>query len=324
MVQNEQASRNLAAVDVLQCGLAPRPTTSAAMDALLRSALLDSIYAEVGTTVRFTENLRVRTEVAGADIVSCHIDVTGLEVFEDVENLVSRPEVRAPDAEVVTQEEKAATVEDPETLRDVAHTEAGMLGRGTLTGNPVVFQGVPVVVTAEAARVPLDWLTFADGRLALAVSSNLPGRWRKPAAVTVRVEANPDDVVTAIMDAMRVVLNDLKGLTADGAKLKLKQRTPKQVVVDFQVRVRWKFLRPRLRFRTRLNIDQHFVLRLRQTSVTSSNPLLGVVLRFYRRRINDELSAPMDLKEAFDPATLRKLRIKASDSKLMVELEATL
>lgn len=299
-----QESRTLSEAEVVPLGLAPRPSTSEGVGTRLRSALLDALTADASGVVRSAEKLTVETEISGADIVTCIIDVTGVDVLlRDVDS---------------------PAVERPEPLAAVIHSEPGMLGRGTFTGYPLIVQGVPVEVRAEAERVPFAWLTLADGRLVLAPSFELPGRFGKPVFATFRAGVNPHNVVVPLMEAMRRQFSDVNALTTDQAKIRLKQLGSREVAVDFRVRVKWKIFRPRFRFRTRLAVDQHFVLRLRRTSVTSSNPLLGVVLRLYRRRMNDELNAPIDLKEALQPATLRKLRVEAGDSKLIVEMEVTL
>lgn len=299
-------ANHLLEADVLRLGDAPRPSTDRELERRVHDAVLTAFTAEPGSHVRGVEHMRVQSHVRGSDVTACHVDISGVELTFPSDAPTSNPDEAGLDDVTVA-------------VRD---RETGMLREGSISGAPVLLQGVAVNFEVRAANVPIDWLTLADGGLGLSVPKELTRKSRRAVRLRCRVQTNPEEFLRVFMDAVRTEFSEVRGLHADREKLTLKQLGPRRVRIDLRVRLRWKFLRPSFRVRTEVHIDNRFVARLRRTRITSSNLLLSAALRVLRGRINRELRTPVDLNEALAPFSLSRLRITAGSSQVVLEVVA--
>jgi len=296
--------------DFTRIGDAPRPSTSQDLGRRIRDGFLTELIADPGTTVREAEKLRVDVSLQGADVDALHIDASGvvIDVAADTTG------VHLPGTEV----------DDDKETAEVMHREPAVARQATFVARPLRFQDVPLDIEATAVNVPFEWLELDDGGLALKIPEEMTTRSRRAVRLQLSVAVNPDDVVKAIMRFLRTDLAEVDGIHIDREKFTLKQLGPHRFRIGLSARVRWKFLGPTLRTRTELRIDNRFVVRLLRTKITSSNPLLAVVLRVFRRRITQDLKKPIDLNQHLRPLVLRRLHIDADPTRVRVESEAGL
>lgn len=291
-------------------GNAPRPSTSQDLGRRIRDSVLTELITTPGTTVREAENLQVDAMLEGVNVDTLHMDASGVMIDVAVDTTIAHlPE---------------GVVEDGTDIAEVMHRESAVARRVAFVARPLHFQGVPLDTEATAVNVPFEWLELDDGGLALSSPAEMTTRSRRAVRLNLRVAVNPDDVFQAIMRVLRADLTDVEGFHIDREKFVFTQRGVRRFTIALSARVRWKFLRPTMRFRTELQMDNRFVVRLRRVKLTSSNPLLALALRVFRRRITRELKKPLDLKEQLRPLALRSLRVQADDAQVVVEGEAGL
>ena len=287
--------------DFLRVGDAPRPSASQELGRRIRDAFLSELIAGPGTMAREAEKLKVDVSLQGADIDALHIDASGLVIHL-----------------------RGAEVDDDDETAEVERREPAVARRATFAALPLRFQDVPLDIEATAVNVPIEWLELDDGGLAVGMPEEMTTRSRRAVRLQLSVAVNPDDVVEAIMRFLRADLAEVDSVHIDREKFTLKQLGPRRFRIGLSARVRWKFLGPTLRARTELRIDNRFVVRLLRTKIASSNPLLAVVLRVFRRRITQDLKKPIDLNQHLRPLVLRRLHIDAGPTRVRVESEAGL
>lgn len=299
--------------EFVRVGETPRPSNAQELERRVRDAILEQLGADPGTTVRGAEHLSVHAELEGTNIVVIKVDASLVEIDAETESNESTPrqEITPAGGAEVDEESSKAT-----------HRETGMLRHGAFTAVPLRFQGVPAAIEVTAANVPFEWLELDDGGLALGMPDHMSTTVRGAARLHLRVSADPDDLLTAIMRVLRLELAEGGGIHVDREKLTLKQLGPRRVRVGLSARLRWKLMRPTLHARTELHIDTQYVARLRRTRLTSTNVVVAVVLRVMRPRINRELSKPLDLRESLSFLTLRRLRVEAGSNRVMLEIDA--
>lgn len=296
--------------DFTRIGDAPRPSTSQDLGRRIRDGFLTELIADPGTTVRDAEKLRVDAKLQGANVDALHINASGVVIDVAVDTTAGH----LPGTEVDADKE----------IAEVTNRERAVARQSTFVARPLRFQDVPMDIEATAMNVPFEWLELNDGGLALEIPEEMTTRSRRAVRLQLSVAVSPDDVVEAIMRFLRADLAEVDGIRIDREKFTLTQLGPRRFRIDLSARVRWKFLGPKLRASTELRIDNRFVLRLRRTKVTSSNPLLAMVLRVFRRRITHDLKKPIDLNQHLRPLVLRRLRIHADPIRVRVESEAGL
>lgn len=270
------------------------------------------------------EDITISAVLRGADVESLHVDASSLDVrftmnFDSGE--------LPPDAPFPGESTAAPQPEpepDPAPAPGVVHRERGRLRTASIRALPLTVQGVPVELEASAQNVDFEWLELDDGDLAIAPVPGAGGR-RRPSRVTARVAVARDDITAALVAAFRAEAGPA-GVHITREKLTLRQSGPRRVQVGLRVRIRWKLLAATVRFRTEVHIDSGYVLRLRNSRLSSSNPVVTVLLAFFRRHVREglrELEVPSDLNEGLAPFRLRDLRIRAGRRvDVRVELES--
>lgn len=291
-------------------GDAPRPSSSQELGRRIRDELLTQLTADPGSTALGIENVRVDVTMHGASIDALLVDASGVAI--DIASDTTQAHL------------PAAGVDDGADDPAVASRESAVLRRGTFAAHPLRIQHVSLDLEATAVNVPFEWLELDDGGLALGIPEEMNTRSRRAVRLHLRVAVNPDDVFQAIMRVLRADIADLEGAHIDRERFSFTQLRARRFRIELSARVRWKFLRPTLRTSIELQMDNRFVVRLRRVKITSSNPLLMLVLRVFRRRITRDIRKPIDLKEHLRPLALRSLTIHSDGTRVVVEGEAGL
>lgn len=291
-------------------GNAPRPSSSQELVRRIHDELLMQLTSDPGTTVLGVENVRVEATMDGASMDALLVDASGVAI--DIAS--DTTQARLP----------AAGVDDGADDPAVATRESAVLRRGTFAAHPLHIQQVPLDIEATAMNVPFEWLELEDDGLAVRLLEDMPPRSRRAVRLHLKAAVSPDDVFQAIMRILRTDLADVEGIHVDREKFVVTQLGARRFTIALSARVRWKFLRPTMRVRAQLQMDSRFVVRLRRVKVTSSNPLLALVLRVFRRRITRDLKQPLDLNEQLRPLALKSLRIDTDGTRVVVEGEAGL
>lgn len=273
--------------DRLPLGAAPRPATGEDLAARVRAAVL----AELGPDVEGEPT--VRATMSGPDVPALALDLTGVRV-----RLADAPDQEAPAAPAAT----------------VTGRERGTLGELRLTALPIHLGPVPVEVTAQVHRLPIEWVTTSDDAVALALpaEAGVSGQAEEAGSGTeggpgptgrVVVSAPKDAAVEAMRQALELGLAEA-GMTLASFDLEISQVGPRRLEVAGSGRIRKGLLSASARGQATVTFTEDLTIRLSDVRVTSANPVIAAVLLGVRGRIARSAEAPIALGEAL-PAGLR-------------------
>lgn len=241
--------------DILPLGPAPRPTADDDLSARLRTALTTSAGVEPASA----DHLRVTASVAGADVPTLDVDLTGVTV--------SPREARASRA--------SAPALAPATR------ERGTVGKLRVEAHPVTVVGAAVDVVVEAAGVPFEWVETADGALGLA--------WVEPDAsspVTGSARlAIPAHAIQAAAERVAAQLAAANGLKLARLDVDLAPAGGNGVAVTVEAQVKKALLSATVEAGMTAVVDDALGVTLRDVRVTSRNPVVAALLVAARSRV---------------------------------------
>jgi len=241
--------------DILPLGPAPRPTTDDDLAARLRTALTTSAGVEPASA----DHLRVSASVAGADVPTLDVDLTGVTVSP--------------------REARAARAAQPALL--AASRERGTVGKLRVEAHPVTVVGAAADVVVEAAGVPFEWVESGDGQLGLA--------WVEPDAASpvsgsARI-AVPASSIRAAAERVAAQLAARNGLTLARLDVRLAPAGDNGVAVTVEAQVKKSLLSATVEAGMTGVVDDALGVTLRDVQVSSRNPVVGALLGAVRGRV---------------------------------------
>ncbi len=243
-------------------------------------AAVDEIVAE-GERLGVRPLPRPVVEADGDDIASVRWNLSGAEIPPDALIAAMEADLAADSQPGSADGQSGAATRSTEGAPlDKAVRTPATIREAVFTARPVRIGKSGIVVDARARDVPFDWLTLPDGRHT-AVSALQRGTL---GSAEVQAEAPTQDLV----DLARLVFG--RALASEQVRLRrldleLSSAGRRAVRAQGAVAARKGILSGSVRASATIEVDDAFVLRLRDVALTSANPIIGVALLVLRGRI---------------------------------------
>jgi len=262
--------------DYLLLGSTPRPSTGQELDAMLE-AVLARMGVESGGMMTGLEAATVQSTLDGADIVTLALDLTGVRVTN------------------------TGTPSSTSTLDDfgaVVEREEGVIREFRVRANPLVVQGVDVVLDGSVDDLKFVWAVDDQSRLGIGESEKELGRLR----IQLHAETSQDALVAAATELLQEQVAEA-GVTVSDLDVELASTGQRSATVVATAKIRKGILGASANFEAKATIDDAMVLHVTEPQLSSRNPLVAALLLVTRERINAAVATPIDLNASL-PASL--------------------
>ncbi|WP_022910941.1 hypothetical protein [Aestuariimicrobium kwangyangense] len=242
--------------DTLLLGPAPRPQTSEALTAALRSA----VAALLPRGVQGVDRATIQATLEGSTISNLTVDLTGVEVPSVSDDLL---DVRLPQVE--TRSSEPATI-----------------SHATLSANPITVAGARVSLSGQVNDLPALWVETTQGQAGLQVLE--PKDPARPVSGEGQASVAKAELQAA---ALRVGQQFAKqmGVTLDDLTLDLVQVSPQQIKFGADARVKKGFVGASAQVSGSATLDQAMNVTLSNIEVGSKNPIINALLGAMKGRV---------------------------------------
>lgn len=269
----------------------PHPRTGAELKSLLERSIADAaIQGAVAPGMQQVAGqmravlARCEFTMDGADVSLATADLTGLKLS----TMIDDGAAQAPDPR-----------QDLSSIPAVTGREDGVLHLLTIRAAPMLVDGIPLTADGELRDIRLQWLETASGEVGLEFPSPTPDR---PIRGYLRLSAPKEEALRGLSAFISASI-EREGLRVDRLDIDVRSSGPRQVSLAARAKVRKGLLAGKVRVLGSVEIDANLILRLRDLSITSANPVLAVMIGMVRGELERMESEPLDLKDALPPGS---------------------
>jgi hypothetical protein len=242
--------------DTLLLGPAPRPQTSEALTAALRSAVAGLLPQGVQGVDRAT----IQATLEGSTISNLTVDLSGVEVPTVGDDLL---DVRLPRAETRSSE--------PTTI-----------SHATVSANPITVAGARVSLSGQVNDLPALWVETTQGQAGLQVLE--PQDPARPVSGEGQASVAKSQLQTAALRVGQQYARQM-GVTLDDLTLDLVQVSPQQITFGADARVKKGFVGASAQVSGSATLDQAMNVTLSNIQVGSKNPIINALLGAMKGRV---------------------------------------
>jgi hypothetical protein len=246
---------------------APRPTTNAGLNEML-TEFVERVAAQ-SPIVRGLESVQVESTLDGADVSQLAVDLRGMRIRFG--STAARSAAAKPFGTPISQ-------------------ERAFVRTMSLRAQPLVIQGIDVVVDGRAESLKFSWLIDEKSRLGISLSTEEVGR----PLIQLHAEADQDALMDAAMEALQHRLSAM-GVSVADLEIDLNPVGKRGATVFVTVKVRKGILSAAVTFEADTSIDDDMVLHINNPQLSSRNALIAALLLATRERINNAVASPIDL-----------------------------
>ena len=239
--------------------------------------VLARMGVESGGLMTGLDAATVQSTLDGADIVTLAIDLTGVRVTNTGDPL------------------STSTLDD---FGAVVEREEAVIREFRVRANPLVVQGVDVVLEGNVEDLKFVWAVDDQSRLGVGESDKELGRLR----IQLHAETSQDALVAAATELLQEQVAEA-GVTVSDLDVKLSSTGPRSATIAATAKIRKGILGASANFEAKATIDDAMVLRITEPQLSSRNPLVAALLLVTRERITTAVASPIDLNASL-PASL--------------------